>query len=74
MEKRKYRGIFNWKGEVITMYRFAYSLKQAKSMMFIALVYRLGYKVSLIRNYFLSGDGDYTIDEIKELEKDKGGI
>jgi hypothetical protein len=65
-EKKKYKGTFNWFGEIHTEYEWAFSKKQAFNFMVIKIADKVGYNKTYVRNHFLGSDtSNYQIEEIK---------
>ena len=52
-EKKRYKGTFNWFGEIHTEYEWAFSEKQAFNFMIIKIANKVGYSVTYMRNHFL---------------------
>lgn len=59
-----YKGAFNWKGELITLYTNAVSEKKAKMNLLHQLADKLGQNYGVINRYFvLSGKDRYKIEK-----------
>ena len=65
MPKLKYKGTFNWHGEIHTFYRYAISEDHAKELMLLALGKKLGRYFPLLRVYFDGSKDNFKIEEVK---------
>jgi hypothetical protein len=65
MGKRKYKGVFNYQGEIHTIYRYGVSSLQVKQFMVRELAKKLGKEYSVVRNYFLYLGNKFEIEEVK---------
>ena len=64
-KKRKWKGIFNWKGEIIVVYTHAPNKSISKRNMITQIMKKLGHdkQNSSIRQYFGGQKDNYTIME-----------
>ena len=61
----KFKGTFNWYGEIIELYTTTTNAKRAKTFLFIRLADLLDRDYSSVRNYYLCNEGDrYKIEEV----------
>ena len=56
MVKRRYKGVFNWYGEIIVLYRFATSEAQANFYMMKALSQKYNVSEQRVHRYFRGKD------------------
>ncbi len=59
--KTLYKGVFSWHNEAITVYKHAFSDKQAKYLMLTDVANKTGYKIDAIRNIY-SDPSKYKIE------------
>lgn len=64
-DKKLYKGLFNWYGEVYTVYVRVHSKVQAKLLMGKDLSPILGYSSVFIGHYFKDKD-NYQIEEVND--------
>ena len=64
MEKQKYKGIFNWHGELIVLYTHAWSEGGAKSQFLSQLAIKLNREPWAMRKYFSSGKANFEIKSV----------
>lgn len=67
MSKHLYRGIFNWYGEVYTLFRYAASKDQAFRLFLLELVNRLGYSFHRLKLYYNRHQSNYSIQEVTNV-------
>jgi len=62
--KCKYKGTFNWYGEINTFYTTAVSYKQAKAILFKKISNHVGRSLSSIYSYYNGAVDNYNIKEV----------
>lgn len=62
-DKKRYKGVFNWYGEIYTMWTHTYSLSQARTTMLSNLAKKLGLTYKRASDYFLPERDNYKIEE-----------
>ena len=64
-KKKLFKGTFNWHGEVLTIYSYARSKREAFSLMIVRLSDKLGLLRVTVSNYFLDPQKDnYKVKEV----------
>jgi len=67
MKKQKYRGIFNWHGELIVLWTHAWSERGAKSQFITQLISKLNRTRGCLDLYFIKGrKANYEIKAVTE--------
>jgi len=66
MPKQKYKGIFNFNGELIPLWTHATNKKSAKAQFIIQLEKKLNRTSGSLRRYFSGGMANYEIKVINE--------
>ena len=61
----KYKITVNWYGELMTFWRYANSPAQAKSFVYIEMGKILKRNTSAIRRYYMNGNDNIKVKEIK---------
>ena len=61
MEKQRYKGIFNFNGEVIVLWTHANGKGEAKRLFIIQLSEKLNRTPDSIRRYYSDGKANYDI-------------
>lgn len=59
---KRFKGVFNWYGELIILWRYAYSLAQAKEYFYRAIAQKKGRIVWRVRSYF-EGSNHFVVKE-----------
>jgi hypothetical protein len=62
--KKKYEGVFNWYGEIHTMWCWAKSDKQAKELFVIRLAKRIDVTPSKVRVHYMGEKANFTVKEV----------
>ena len=66
MDKRLYKGIFNWYNELIILYTHAWSERGAKSQFVSQLAKKVNRIPDSIRRYYSDGKANYEIKAVIE--------
>ena len=62
---KKFKGTFNWYGEIIELYTTTTTAKRAKTYLLVRLADLLDRDFTSVRNYYLCSDKDrYKIEEV----------
>ena len=62
----KYKGTFNWQGEIHMLYRVSNKPNMAMFHMIAALAKKLGINRHKVHMYFSQDKNNYIIEEVKE--------
>jgi len=62
-DKIKYKGSFNWQGEMITLYRYAIDEPRALILFCRAISEMVGYNFRYVYGYFLKGNDCWRIEK-----------
>ena len=64
MQKQKYKGTFNWNGELIVLWTHAFGERGAKWSFIIQLAKKLFRTQSSLRGHYSTGKPNHEIEEI----------
>jgi len=67
-----YKGVFNWSGEIITLYTSTNSTQRAMKNFSHQLAIRTGYSARYIREYFSPDTNNWGIEIVKGGKSEKG--
>lgn len=64
VDKQKFKGVFNWHGENITLYASATSDAQAKELFQLQLAKKLGVYATKVKSYYTKNQNGYKVTEV----------